>query len=196
MKRIHPFFWSFLFLALNISLFSCDDDDVPPAENEEEIIASVTLLFTPDNGGEALSFTYSDPDGDGGSKPPSIEPIVLAANTSYTMTIALAGVNGENITAEVNKEADEHMFFFGWTQGLFSAPQGTGNITSRSGTVDYKDKDANNQPLGLITSWITADAATGTFTTILKHQPDSKTATSTVETGETDIEVNWPITIQ
>lgn len=194
MKSIYSFFWSVLFLFLSVSVISCKDDDVPPIENEEEVITMVTLTFTPVSG-NAISFTYSDPDGEG-STPPTIDPIVLAANTPYTMTIELTGVDGEDITDEILLEADEHMFFFGWTGAIFSNPSGNGNLTARSGTVNYADSDTNNQPLGLATTWTTGDPTTGTFTTILKHQPDVKSATSTVNDGETDVEITWNVTVQ
>lgn len=183
-------------LFAGLCLSSCKDEDLPAIENEEEVIAAVLLTFTPVEGGEALSFTWSDPDGSG-SQNPVAEPIVLAANTAYGLSISAAGPNGENISEEIEEEADEHMFFFGWTEGLFTSPAGNGNLASAEGEVNYEDEDAVGLPLGLQTSWTTAAApATGTFTTILKHQPGIKSENATINDGETDIEIVWSLRVE
>lgn len=189
-----PIFYLILLLFSTTFMIGCDDD-APEIENEEEVIAGVTLTFTPVSGGTPLSFTYTDPDGNGAQQP-AITPIVLNANTPYRLDISLTGLNGEDITAEVREEADEHMFFFGWSDPVFETPAGTGNIPSRTGTVNYTDSDSKNQPLGLTTLWATGDPATGKFTTILKHQPNIKSGTSTVNDGETDLEIEWDITVE
>ncbi|EMR01209.1 hypothetical protein [Cesiribacter andamanensis] len=176
-------------------IISCSDDDAPLPENEEEEIAEVVLTFTPVSGGTPLSFTWADPDGEGPQNP-TMETISLAPNTEYLMAIELMGPNDEDITEEIAEEDDEHMFFFGWTEGLFSSPSGSGNIAARSGMVNYEDADANNQPVGLRTRWTTGDAAAGTFRVVLKHQPGAKSATSTVEVGESDVDITWAIAIQ
>lgn len=195
MKKTQSIFTLILFLCATTFLSSCKDDDVPAVEQEEEEISEVTLRFTPVTGGTPLTFTWSDPDG-GGAQNPTADEIVLAPNTDYILTMELLGPNDENITEEIAEEADEHMFFFGWTQGLFSSPSGTGNIASRTGAVNYGDEDSNGLPLGLITDWTTAGPASGTFTVVLKHQPNSKSETSTINTGETDIETVWQISVE
>ncbi|MDQ3394846.1 MAG: hypothetical protein M3512_12145, partial [Bacteroidota bacterium] len=45
----------------------------------------------------------------------------------YTLKLDLQNsIAGESIAEEVEEEAGEHMFFFGWTSGLFSDPTGDG----------------------------------------------------------------------
>jgi hypothetical protein len=195
MKSTQSIFFLLLFLFSGLFLAGCKDDDIPEPELEEEEIAEVMLTFTPVAGGTPLIFTWTEGEG---TQPPSMDAIVLAPNTEYLLSIMLMGPDGENITEEIEEEADAHMFFFGWTEGLFTSPAGTGNIAAPIGEVDYQDEDANGLPLGLETRWTTGDATTanGTFTTILKHQPNSKSATSTVTTGETDVEIDWTISIQ
>jgi hypothetical protein len=197
MKSMQSIFFLLLFLFSGLFLASCKDDDLPEPELEEEEISEVMLTFTPVAGGTPLTFTWSDADGEG-PQAPSMEAIVLAPNTEYILSIMLMGPDDEDITEEIEEEADAHMFFFGWTEGLFTSPTGTGNLTARSGVVNYEDEDAAGLPLGLETRWITGDATTanGTFTTILKHQPGIKSATSTVNNGETDVEIDWTISIQ
>lgn len=185
-------FWTLLLVFFGISLASCDDD-TPPVENEEEVISKVVLTFTPTSTGAPLTFTYTDPIGD------SPSPITLRQNTPYRLDIGLFGPNDENITEEIQAESDEHMFFFGWTEGLFANPTGNGNIDAREeGAVIYNDEDVNGLPLGLSTLWQTGAATTtanNTFRIVLKHQPGTKTATSTVNDGESDLDITLPITI-
>lgn len=197
-----------LLFTISIVFTSCDDDDVPPEENVEEEITDITLTFTPAGGSTPITATWVDADGEGSGNP-VISDITLAANTTYTMSIELTNAldpsDPEDITAEVREENDEHMFFFGWSNNIFSDPTGDGNIGTgnRADPVNYEDStDENGYPLGLETEWTTGDAAEGTFQIILKHQPPAgdgtpvKTATSDSSDGETDVDATWSVTIQ
>lgn len=190
-----------LLLATMGFMASCsDDDDAPEAENEEEVINEVTLTFTPAAGGTPLSFTYNDPDGEGTAAAEQ-DDIVLAANTIYSMSITFkntVGDNNEDITEEVEEEGHEHQIFFGWTGALFSNPTGLGNIGAgnQDNPVNYQDTDLDGLPIGLETVWETDEPTSGTFRIMLKHQPDIKTATSSSEDGESDVDLQWNIEIQ
>jgi hypothetical protein len=190
-------------LAIGLTSFmsSCGDDD-PKKENVPELITEATLTFTPVGGGAAIVATATDPDGEGVQDLTVDGPIELTINTSYTLTIEL--INGladpseeeYDITAEVEEEGDEHMFFFAWTNNVFSNPTGNGNVDNRSDAVNYNDEDENGLPLGLSTNWTSAaSAADGTFRLILKHQPDLKSDVSTSSTGETDLDLTFTISI-
>ncbi|WP_420319198.1 hypothetical protein [Ekhidna sp.] len=195
MKEIRKF-W-ILGLVFTLVLSSCGDDDLPPEENEEEVIDRVTLTFTPDDGGTTVVATATDPDGEGVENFET-QTINLAINTSYDLAISIENTQeGENITEEIEAEAEEHMFFFSFTDGIFSDPSGNGNIADREGTVNYDDYDTNDNPVGLSTTWFTAGASPGDgeFRILLKHQPDVKSATSTSNDGETDIDITWTINI-
>jgi hypothetical protein len=101
-----------------------------------------------------------------------------------------------DVTAEVEEEKDEHMFFFAWTGNTFSDPTGNGNVDNRSDAVNYDDLDSKSLPLGLETSWTTINATgSGTFQVILKHQPSLKSATTTSTDGETDLDVTFNLTV-
>ncbi len=197
-----------LLLGLLSIFTTCADDDVPPEENEEETITDITLTFTPTTGAPVIA-TWKDADGEGAGDP-VLTPIILAANTTYTLIINLVNAidpdEPENITEEVEEEAKEHMFFFGWTGGLFSDPTGDGNLGAgnRADPVNYEDDDDDASdpddvalPLGLETNWTTGDATTGgTFRVVLKHQPDIKLTTSDSTDGESDVDISWAITVQ
>ncbi len=206
MKLITFITYALLFSSI-LFFSSCVDDDVPPEENEEETITDVTLTFTPTTGAPVVA-TWKDADGEGAGDP-VLTPVTLAANTTYTLTIDLINAidpdDPESISEEVEEEAKAHMFFFGWTDGLFSDPTGDGNLGAgnRADPVNYEDDDDDPDdpndvafPLGLETAWTTGDATTGTFRVVLKHQPDIKSATSDATVGESDVDITWEATVQ
>lgn len=193
-------FAAYAVLISSVCLFTaCDEDDVPPEENPEEEITNVILTFDPDDGSNPIVATWEDADGEGAGSP-VLTDISLANNTTYTLSIELTNAldlsDPEDITEEVEEEAEEHMFFFGWTDGLFADPTGDGNIDARSDAVNYEDPlDDDGNPVGLETEWVTGEAGTGEFRVVLKHQPDIKSATSTATDGESDVDITWNITI-
>lgn len=168
--------------------------------HEEEVINEIVLTFTPTGGGDAIAVKWFDEDGEGVGNP-TIDDIVLTAETTYEMSIKLANTLGtvvEDITAEIEAEGADHMFFFEFTTDIFSNPAGNGNVDNRDDAINYNDKDVNDLPIGLSTNW-TAGAATsdaGKFRVVLKHQPNVKTATSAVADGSTDIDIEFNISIQ
>lgn len=176
----------------------CSDDDVPPEENEEEVINEVTLTFTPSGGGTPIVATYVDADGEG-IDPPLLSEINLETGTTYALSIMFQNTletPAEDITAEVEEEGDEHQIYFSWTDGTFSSPAGSGNIGA-SGTVNYVDQDENGNPIGLETTWTTSanPNSSQSFRILLKHQPDIKTATSTSNDGENDVDITWVLNV-
>jgi hypothetical protein len=181
-------------------LSSCKKED-PKPENIPEAITKATLTFTP-AGGAAVIVTATDPDGDGPLPRTLSGPINLVKNISYTLSITLINELAKptdpeyNVTAQVAEEADEHMFFFAWTNNTFSNPTGNGNVDNRSDAVNYVDRDSKGLPLGLETSWTTInETGSGTFRVILKHQPDLKSATTTSNDGESDLDVKFNLTV-
>ena len=172
-----------------------DNPDAPPCENEEEIITDVVLTFTSEDSSSVVTATAQDPDGEGPLDLEVSESIGLLPNTTYTLTLSLSNeLEGEDITEEIAEEDEEHMFFFAWTEGLFASPEGDGNIDNRDDLVDYNDEDENGLPVGLSTTWTTGDSVpSGTFQVVLKHQPDIKSETSTVEDGGTDIDLTFDV---
>lgn len=192
-----------LLLATAAVFFAgCSDDD-PKKEDTPELITKATLTFTPNGGGSAIVVTATDPDGEGVQDLAPDDEIDLAANTAYTLTIQLINGLAEpsdeayDVSEEVSQERDEHMFFFAWTNSVFSDPAGNGNVDNRGDDVNYSDQDSNGFPLGLVTTWTSTDAtASGAFHVMLKHQPDLKSSTSDSTTGETDLDITFTINVQ
>jgi hypothetical protein len=192
-----------LLMLAGMTMAGCnEDDDVPPEENEEEVITDVTLTFT--NKADATDIVTArakDPDGAGLQALQILDAITLDASKSYTLTLAVENnlsSPGEDITKEIAEEAKDHQFFFSFSNDAFSNPTGDGNIDKASDPLVYNDEDANGNPIGLSTSWTTGGSAlsNGTFRIRLQHQPELKSATTGADVGDTDFELTFVLNIQ
>ena len=199
-RSISKFLKVLLIGLMSASILSCNEDDPapPPEENEEEIITDVVLTFETITGGSLIDFTAQDPDGEGPENLIVMDTIRLLSQTPYRLFIGLSNsIEGEDIDEEVEEEGDDHMVFFEWTEGLFFDPAGNGNTDNRPDPINYNDVDINGLPIGLETQWTTGDSTfAGSFRIVLKHQPTFKSATSTVTTESTDLDITFPIRIQ
>ena len=180
-----------LLLISSLTFTACsDDDDNPVAVNEEEVITTMNITLTPTDGGDIVTLTSVDLDGDSGPTAPVVTGGTLAANTTYNATIELLNETedpAEVITEEVAEEDEDHQFFYATS------------VTST--TFSYSDEDADGNPVGIAFSVVTGDSDEGTITVTLIHEPN-KSASGvsdgdiTNAGGETDIEVSFPITIE
>ncbi|MBT1698595.1 hypothetical protein KK083_17010 [Fulvivirgaceae bacterium PWU4] len=176
------FFSSTFLVATLLLVMACGDD--PKPVNEEEVITTMTLTLTPVGGGNSVTLKFYDEDGDGSIQPVKTVSGPLAAYTTYEGLITLLNETATpagDITAEVKNEASDHLFCFT-----------TSNVNL---TVNAKDKDSNNLPLGIETSWVTGAVSTGTVKVVLRHQPGEKTG-NCPGGGDTDIEVDFNVTVQ
>ncbi len=194
-------FFKFSIIALAALTFvACeddDDDDPPPTVvNEEEVITDMTLTFVDPDTQTSTSFTFSDPDGEGGNAP-TIDDIVLNANTAYQVSIEVLDASNpndvEDITEEIEEEDDEHQFFFI-----------TGNGAENSVTITYdpNDVDDDGNPIGLSSNWMVTQATTGgeTIRVVLRHEPNKDGAGVSDGDianagGESDIDVTFNFTV-
>jgi hypothetical protein len=176
---------SFLFL---LSFVACDKDD-PEVPNEEEVITTLNITLTPEGGGTAVVLSYQDLDGDG-----SGEPVItggdLLANQVYNGSLELLNETedpAEDITVEVAEEDLDHQFFF------------SSSISDIS--FSYSDMDADGNPVGLNFTLSTGNAASGTISVNLVHEPikDASGVSDgdiTNAGGESDIDVDLPVNVQ
>jgi hypothetical protein len=128
----------------------------------------VILTFTPAGGGAAVVAEFDDPDGDGGD-PPTVDPVNLPGDTSYTLTVAFENrleSPAEDITAEVADESDQHQVFL--TGSAVDGP--ASDEPTAPLTHTYDDEDANGLPIGL-TNTIDATSGTGELVVTLRHMP-------------------------
>lgn len=172
----------------SITFTACEKED-PDIDNEEELITTLNYTLTPSNGGTAITLTFVDLDGDGGDAP-TITGGVLAENQTYSGALKLLNESespAESISEEIEEEDEDHQFFF------------ASNISDL--TVTYSDQDSLGNPIGLSSSLTTGNAAAGSLTITLRHEPNkSGSGVSggdiTNAGGETDIEVTFPIDVQ
>ena len=198
-------YYLFTLLFSMIFLYSCDEDDAAPdEENEEEVITDIKLVFTPTNtlaGLATVEAKAKDPDGAGTKELEVLGSIDLAVNATYTLTFEIMNnleTPGEDIGEEVKEEGAEHQIFFSFTDDAFSDPAGNGNIDNASDKINYSDTDAVGNPIGLITKWTTGSNAVsnGEFVVRLQHQPDIKTAGTGATDGDTDFNLKFVLNIQ
>lgn len=172
--------------AALVSLAACGDSTTAPG-GESEIISRVTLTLTPTTGGAALETYIDDADGNGSTAPSAQVAIpALRRGVTYTGTVKFENrlkSPAEDITAEVQKEANEHRVFY--------------TVTGTGATITTTDVDGQNRPLGLrFSKALTATATAGTARVVLCHYDSSpKVATATSCAGDTDIDVTFAYTI-
>ncbi len=179
------------FVAIaTISLASCSNDDNVEVVNEEEVITTITATFTPAEGGDAITLTSRDLDGDGPDAPVVTVSGNFAAGTSYSGTVTFLNelvTPVDNITEEIQEEAVDHQIFF-QQNGL--------------GTFTYADTDDNGHPIGLAFNYTaSATATTGNLTLTLRHLPNKSgenvaSGDITNAGGGTDSEVTFAVTVE
>ena len=177
---------SILFFASLLFIACSSDDENPEPVNEEEIITTVTVTLTPDDGGTPVTLVR-DLDGDGPNEPVITVSGNLNANTSYNGDIILLNETedpAENITEEVVEEAEEHQFFYTIAGGL-------------NASTEYSNYDSDDNPLGTKFILSAGDASAGTLTFTLRHEPKKPNDGTLGDAGgETDIEATFNVTVE
>ncbi len=183
---------AFVFSLATIFTSCSNDSDATPV-NEEELITTITAVFTPEGGGTAITLESKDLDGDGPDAPAIAISAPFAQNTTYNgvVTFENESVNpAEDITEEILAEAEDHQIFY----------QKTGTINSFSYSTNADNFDADGKPVGLQIVFTTTTAATGTLKIILIHLPNKSAAgvsdgDITNAGGGTDAEAIFNITV-
>jgi hypothetical protein len=167
---------SILFIAfamMNIVATSCHDHD----DSVPETITKVAFELTYPDGSQTF-YSWEDADGDGGNAP-TLPTFNLKRNQAIECNIRVFDGSTE-ITSEISEESNEHL----WEFEVF----GTSNLNAT-----ITDKDTNNKPLGLKSTWTTTDFGSGTIRITLLHEPNKDNATD--PGGETDFTADFPFTI-
>jgi hypothetical protein len=196
-----------LVLCSSLGALAACADDAPGGGNENEVITTITLTFTPEGGGGEVVAAFDDPDGDGGD-PPVFDPIDLVDGATYAMTVTFENRledPPEDITEEVADESDDHQIFF--TGTAVNGP--ASDVPAAPLTHTYDDEDANGLPVGLANT-IVAATGTGELTVTLRHVPPvNDTAVKTADLanqvsdsgfaslpGSTDAQVSFDVTVE
>lgn len=198
-----------IFISLSLpAVVACGGDggDGGESGNENEVITTVALTFTPVGDGTPMTFEFDDPDGDGGA-PPSVDSIGLAPG-SFTLAVRFENRledPPEDITEEVVDESDEHQIFFTGSGVDGPASDNPGAPLAHA----YTDEDTLGLPVGIVNS-ITATAGSGDLTVTLRHVPPIGGASVKTEElasqvrdggfssigGSTDAQVTFPVTVE
>lgn len=181
---------------LALSSSACGDDE---HGHEQELITTLVATLT-STSGASITARFSDPDGPGGEDPTLTQPTPLHAGTTYRMTLQFlneAEDPAEDLTQEIEAEAEEHQIFFG------------GTATQSIVSIEYADKESDyttnavgeDLPVGLRSDLRALAAGSGTLLITLKHQPavdgtPTKTPTSGVQDGETDVAVEFTLSAE
>ena len=164
-----------LMSALLVSCDGLDHDHDHDHDHENEIISRVVLTFTPE-GGEALSFSFDDPDGDGGASGVA-ERIELVEGTTYALALTFENALIDppaDITADIEEEAEDHLVLL---TGDLSGPASASMMSLL--TQAYADLESDyganavgdDLPLGLAHTITATSAGTGELRLILRHLP-------------------------
>lgn len=182
-----------LIAMLSFSSCSNDDDDNTPV-NEEELITTVTAVYTPQGGGTAVTLKFKDMDGDGAAAPVVTVSGPFAKNTTYNGVVTFLNETespAEDITLEIVSEGDEHQLFY----------QKTGTLNAFTYGTAPSNFDVNGKVIGLQSVFTTTAEAAGNLTITLIHEPN-KSGTNvaagdiTNAAGSTDAKVTFPVTVQ
>jgi hypothetical protein len=179
-------FRRFAIVAAVAGLAACGDSTTEPG-GETEVISRVTVTLTP-TAGAALTAFIDDADGNGPGAPSAQQgALALARNATYTGIVRFENRLAspvEDITTEVQAEANEHRVFY--------------TASGAGVTVTTTDTDGQGRPLGLrFTVTTGATPAPGQLTVVLCHYDNvAKPATASTCSAETDINVAFNYTIQ
>ena len=194
--------FSSLLLMTGLLFTACSDDDnggdnLPDEVNEEEVITAMTVILTPDGGGDAVTLSLVDDDGDGPSAPEITVSDNLAAGTVYSGSIALVGAEpDDDVTEEVKGEAAEHQFFYSPSEALDL------QVAYADDESDYVSADTGanfetTNPVGVEFTLTTGAASTGTLTFNLIHEPKKPNDGTLADAGgESDIDATFPIVVE
>lgn len=190
MKTLKTFALVFSFVTL---FSSCSDDDNKSTPViEEELITTLTAIYTPQGGGTAIILESKDLEGDGSPLITISGP--FAQNTTYDGVVTFKDESvspAEDVTLEIKALALEHQVFY----------QKTGSINNFTYATAADNFDANGKPVGLQSVFTTTGATTGTLTITLVHLPN-KTGTGvaagdiTNAGGSTDSEAVFQIAVE
>ncbi|MCB9761808.1 MAG: hypothetical protein H6739_18405 [Alphaproteobacteria bacterium] len=189
-------------------LAACTDVENPKEGNEEEVITTVILEFTPAAGGSTVSAAWADIAQDGN---PEVDGITLSDADDYTLSVRFLNEQedpAEEITEEVEAESDVHQVFF---TGTAVESDATGTNDGAVVTQTYNDADENGIPIGLDSDIVTVGPGAGTFVVTLRHLADEEDGT-VLKTdglaedvasggfdqipGETDVQVTFDLDVQ
>lgn len=185
---------------LSFILFTACSDvkDDHDHDHDHEMMTTVVLDFASTDGAESFTATWADPDQSGS---PTIDDIALTDGQTYVFSVSFLNEleePAEDITPEIEDEADEHQVFF------------TGAAIDSLVSHSYQDSDDAGLPLGLENEFSTLTTGTDTLSVTLRHMAsedgqsiktsglENTAATDGISAlpGASDISVDFSLTVQ
>ncbi|MEK6546949.1 MAG: hypothetical protein AABZ56_01405 [Bacteroidota bacterium] len=182
--------YKYLSLFLVFSLFSCIHGEEMEPSDDNELITTFKLVFTPQTVEEnetPLVFYWRDTEGDGVVD--RLDPIVLNNNTQYDLQVQLFDETKSprvDITKSIIEEADVHLFVYK------IQPASLIKLT-------IKDRDSKGLALGLRGDVKTGAKGNGKMRVLLKHQPPvngQSVKNGLEEPGSTDVDIEFILSIK
>jgi hypothetical protein len=174
-------------ILATLSLASCsDDDDLPEAIHEEEVITTITITLEPEGEGTKVTLQKQDLDGDGPDDPTFDVSGNLVAGVTYNGSIVLLNETeslAEDITEEVEEEDLEHQFFYTIASDL-------------DVTIDNANLDSEGNILGTEFKLTAGAASSGVLTVTLRHEPKKPNTGLEDAGGETDVEASFDVVVE
>lgn len=176
-------------LILSALVVACDDSDVtaPVDDHEHEAITTVLLkVANKADASDTATVRFLDADGDGGAAPVLPGRLSLRSGATYAASLQFLDQSNPADVHDLNEEiggaeSDDHRVFW---------------VSKRAAVVpSVTDKDPNGLLLGLKADLVVSGSGTDTLRVVLRHLPGIKTATSTITDGETDADVEFPVSI-
>jgi hypothetical protein len=179
-------------LMLMFCCLSCGSPDDSNVEQPQELITHVRVtLIDSLNQQDSVVAKFSDPDGPSGSQQPVISGVTIKAGHIYIGRIQLYEVHTDladslvEITDEIRELNTEHQFFY-TVEGQ----------VPNAAVVEITDKDANNLPLGLTFVLRASSPANNTLNVVLSHFSEVGQKNGTDRSGDSDIDIDFPLTIE
>lgn len=175
-----------LLLPTLLLLNGCNkEEDVAPSIDNEAITTATLQLTNAASTTEVITATIENLNTNADF---SKATLTLKPNTTYNARVLLTDKTKTpalDVSAEIKKEVNEHLFIFTPVAGL--------NLT-----VTITDKDSNPTPgpfpVGLESRMVTGAASAGKLRLVLKHQPNTKNGTTTP--GTTDLDTNFDVVVK
>lgn len=182
MKKLNLRLVALIFIL--VAVISCKKEPVDP--NESELITTVKVKLTEKVSGVQTVYEFRDLDGVGGNAPSKFDEIVLTRGKVYDCSLQLLNESRtpvDDITLEVTAEGVDHQIYLSASGAL--------------AVISNLNLDAKGLPLGVTSTWTTAAVAgTGTLNVTLKHKPGVKAAGDTVSKGDTDISIDFKLSVK
>jgi hypothetical protein len=179
--KIRIYAIALIVISCLILIHSCKNDAIPTQSeyiSTMKVVAQNLTTNTTDTF-EYVNFNETKPN------PPSfVDTIRLKANNTYAIQIILLNETPtpiQNMTDTIVNRASSHLM-------VYNVDPAPGLIA-----VQIKDKDAQGLPLGLVSTWTTAEATNGWLRLILRQQQGYKNGTETP--GSTVFEADFPVSV-